>query len=161
MAMKNETTTTKKSTSSNVNKGAWTTEEDERLARVIETHGPRKWKSIATKAGRLPGRTDNEIKNYWNSHLSKKIQQQEKKRRRDPKAQVCNNVQETKVVVQLEKEDVKVSEEGTSSDAGELQTNATSSNADDQFFDFSSEGLTNMEWMSQFLDVNDVLCWFS
>ncbi|KAI3831917.1 hypothetical protein MKX03_022289 [Papaver bracteatum] len=210
MDMKNEATTTKKSTGSNVNKGAWTTEEDERLAQVIETHGPRKWKSVATKAGlnrcgkscrlrwmnylrpnikrgnisdqeedlilrlhkllgnrwsliagRLPGRTDNEIKNYWNSHLSKKLQQQEKKRRRGPKAQVCNKVQETKVVVQLEKEDVKVSEEATSSEAGELQTNATSFNADDQFFDFSSEGLTNMEWMSQFLDVNDVLCWFS
>lgn len=24
-------------------------------------------------AGRIPGRTDNEIKNYWNSHLSKKL----------------------------------------------------------------------------------------
>jgi myb proto-oncogene protein len=24
-------------------------------------------------AGRIPGRTDNEIKNYWNTHLSKKL----------------------------------------------------------------------------------------
>ncbi|CAM8889842.1 unnamed protein product [Rhodiola kirilowii] len=106
------------------NRGAWTPEEDQRLAQVIETQGPKRWKSIATKAGlnrcgkscrlrwmnylrpnikrgnisaqeedlilrlhkllgnrwsliagRLPGRTDNEIKNYWNSHLSKKAKQ--------------------------------------------------------------------------------------
>ena len=29
-----------------------------------------RWSLIA---GRLPGRTDNEVKNYWNSHLRKKL----------------------------------------------------------------------------------------
>ncbi|KAJ0987612.1 hypothetical protein J5N97_005968 [Dioscorea zingiberensis] len=33
--------------------------------------GSRPWWSLI--AGRLPGRTDNEIKNYWNTHLSKTI----------------------------------------------------------------------------------------
>ncbi|KAF2299088.1 hypothetical protein GH714_030508 [Hevea brasiliensis] len=110
-----------------MNKGAWTGEEDRKLAEYIEVHGPKRWKTVAMKAGlnrcgkscrlrwlnylrpnikrgnisdeeedlilrlhkllgnrwsliagRLPGRTDNEIKNYWNSHLSKKINKKEK-----------------------------------------------------------------------------------
>ncbi|CAK7348689.1 unnamed protein product [Dovyalis caffra] len=32
-----------------------------------------RWSLIA---GRLPGRTDNEIKNYWNTHLSKRLRSQ-------------------------------------------------------------------------------------
>ncbi|KAJ7951514.1 MYB transcription factor [Quillaja saponaria] len=108
------------------NKGAWTSEEDQKLSEVIEVYSAKKWNTIATKAGlnrsgkscrlrwlnylkpnikirnmsneeedlilrihklvgdrwaliagRLPGRTDIEIKNYWNSHLSKKIKQVE------------------------------------------------------------------------------------
>lgn len=45
-------------------------EEDERL--IIHLHSilGNKWSAIAS---RLPGRTDNEIKNYWNTHIRKKL----------------------------------------------------------------------------------------
>lgn len=33
------------------NKGAWTAEEDRKLAEVIASHGPKRWKTIAAKAG--------------------------------------------------------------------------------------------------------------
>ncbi|KAG2331611.1 hypothetical protein Bca52824_002791 [Brassica carinata] len=104
------------------NKGAWTTEEDQRLIDYIRIHGEGCWRSLPKSAGllrcgkscrlrwinylrpdlkrgnfsdeedqviirlhsllgnkwsliagRLPGRTDNEIKNYWNTHIKRKL----------------------------------------------------------------------------------------
>ncbi|CAL9781357.1 unnamed protein product, partial [Musa acuminata subsp. burmannicoides] len=46
------------------------TEEEEQLIIHLHSMLGNKWSSIATK---LPGRTDNEIKNYWNTHLRKKL----------------------------------------------------------------------------------------
>lgn len=36
-----------------MNRGAWTAEEDRKLAEYIETHGAQKWKTVATESGSL------------------------------------------------------------------------------------------------------------
>ncbi|XP_010917170.1 transcription factor MYB1 [Elaeis guineensis] len=52
-------------------RGNITQEEEDLIIRLHKLLGNR-WSLIA---GRLPGRTDNEIKNYWNTILRKKVQQ--------------------------------------------------------------------------------------
>ncbi|KAI4303854.1 hypothetical protein MLD38_039443 [Melastoma candidum] len=55
--------------SPNVKRGDFTHEEEDLIIRLHNLLGNR-WSLIA---GRLPGRTDNQVKNHWNSHLRKKI----------------------------------------------------------------------------------------
>ncbi|XP_072956956.1 MYB31 transcription factor31-like [Typha angustifolia] len=52
-----------------VKRGNFTDEEDELIIKLHSLLG-NKWSLIA---GRLPGRTDNEIKNYWNTHIRRKL----------------------------------------------------------------------------------------
>ncbi|XP_027343340.1 transcription factor MYB13-like [Abrus precatorius] len=58
----------------NIKRGNFTQEEDETIMKLIQRLGNR-WSAIAAQ---LPGRTDNEIKNYWHTHLKKRYQQNEK-----------------------------------------------------------------------------------
>ncbi|XP_047151570.1 transcription factor MYB63-like, partial [Vigna umbellata] len=52
-----------------VKRGNFTPEEEETIIRLHRAMG-NKWSKIAS---RLPGRTDNEIKNVWNTHLKKRL----------------------------------------------------------------------------------------
>ncbi|XP_009347814.2 MYB-like transcription factor 4 [Pyrus x bretschneideri] len=105
-----------------INKGAWSKQEDQKLVDYIQKHGEGCWNALPKAAGlsrcgkscrlrwinylrpdlkresiredeedliirlhallgnrwsliagRLPGRTDNEVKNYWNTHIRKKL----------------------------------------------------------------------------------------
>ncbi|KAM5579548.1 transcription factor MYB1-like [Rosa sericea] len=53
-----------------IKRGNITRDEEELIIRLHKLLGNR-WSLIA---GRLPGRTDNEIKNYWNTNIGKKVQ---------------------------------------------------------------------------------------
>ncbi|KAJ8553140.1 hypothetical protein K7X08_020533 [Anisodus acutangulus] len=52
-----------------IKRGNFSQDEEDLIIRLHSLLGNR-WSLIA---GRLPGRTDNEIKNYWNTHLIKKL----------------------------------------------------------------------------------------
>ncbi|KAJ7979261.1 Myb transcription factor [Quillaja saponaria] len=56
-----------------IKRGNISEEEEDLIIRLHKLLGNR-WSLIA---GRLPGRTDNEIKNYWNTNLSKRLIQNE------------------------------------------------------------------------------------
>ncbi|KAB5574185.1 hypothetical protein DKX38_001379 [Salix brachista] len=187
--------TMKKVSAKPMERGAWTAEEDRKLAEVIEIHGAKRWRTIASRAdlnrcgkscrlrwlnylrpnikrgnisdqeedlifrlhkllgnrwsliaGRLPGRTDNEIKNYWNSHLSKKINKKGKQIE-------DSNREGQKIEKKTTEFNWELKEDNNPRNGSEEGSNVNF-NIDD-FFDFSDEDPSNLEWMSRFLEMDE------
>ncbi|KAJ4953025.1 hypothetical protein NE237_029857 [Protea cynaroides] len=129
----------------NIKRGNISDQEEDLILRLHRLLGNR-WSLIA---GRLPGRTDNEIKNYWNCHLSKKINQKQMPIT-IPKA----DLERTKA---LENDHEDGSEEGTSRGVGESDVSFHLG----ELLDFSSEVPLDMEWVTKFLETDEGLCQFS
>ncbi|CAE6025313.1 unnamed protein product [Arabidopsis arenosa] len=86
-----ETTATATMEGRGLKKGPWTTTEDAILTEYVRKHGEGNWNAVqknsekiiielhaklgnkwARMASQLPGRTDNEIKNYWNTRMKRR-----------------------------------------------------------------------------------------
>ncbi|CAJ1943320.1 unnamed protein product [Sphenostylis stenocarpa] len=178
-----------------INRGSWTPEEDRKLAQCIETHGAKRWKTVALKsglkrcgkscrlrwlnylrpnikrgnisdeeedlilrlhrllgnrwsliAGRLPGRTDNEIKNYWNSHLCKKLNKKEER-------------PESSTTQEITGQNLNAGHNNPAMSENEVATNESGTldvtfNVDD-FFNFSAES-SGLDWLNKYLELDKI-----
>ncbi|KAI4337184.1 hypothetical protein L6164_015631 [Bauhinia variegata] len=130
----------------NIKIGNITDQEEDLILRLHKLLGNR-WSLIA---GRLPGRTDNEIKNYWNSHLSKKIKLQNQNRvlKMESMHTQPPEIDAVKVLEDNEKATTKVEEE----------SKTTRFIEGDDLFHCADEDPLSLEWMSKFLDLDE--SWF-
>lgn len=117
---------------------------ENRRDKGLNLNGTVWWCRWSLIAARLPGRTDNEIKNYWNYHLRKK--------RLEERVLVAGISSEE----MGSKSDEQSGEEKGTSVSSKAEENSEDSEAKlddfDDFFDFSNENPSTLEWVTKFLE---------
>jgi len=112
-----------------IKRGNFTAEEEESIIKLHEMLGNR-WSAIAAK---LPGRTDNEIKNVWHTHLKKKLpkteHQQSSKAKRASKLKIKRSDSNSSTITQSEPATLCLRDTETSS-ACTTTTIATTTSSD-------------------------------
>ncbi|KDP40332.1 hypothetical protein JCGZ_02330 [Jatropha curcas] len=103
-----------------IKRGNFTLEEEETIIKLHATLGNR-WSAIAAK---LPGRTDNEIKNVWHTHLKKRLKQKNDSNQM-PKCDDLNNQSENSILPESIMES-PASPQPSSSDISTVTENSSS-----------------------------------
>ncbi|KAL5064277.1 hypothetical protein RYX36_026014 [Vicia faba] len=125
----------------NIKRGNISDEEEDLILRLHKLLGNR-WSLIA---GRLPGRTDNEIKNYWNSHLCKKASHIEEK----PET---STTQETIVQDNIMGDSVML--ENKYSISGSVDSDVLFDV--NEFLDFSADEPYEFDWVNKLLEFEQI-----
>nr|XP_043609982.1 transcription factor MYB8-like [Erigeron canadensis] len=102
-------------------RGNFTPQEDQLILSLHAVLG-NKWSMIASK---LPGRTDNEIKNYWNTHIKRKLSLNQ-----PTTTNVVNAIEEAKVVLEYP---TQVKESTNSGGGGDFSSSTTSGISNEEF----------------------------
>ncbi|XP_021752207.1 transcription factor MYB4-like [Chenopodium quinoa] len=77
-----------------IKRGNFSTEEEDTIIQLHEMLGNR-WSAIAA---RLPGRTDNEIKNVWHTHLKKRLKEYQPTKSHGKMAKKCHDANNKKAL---------------------------------------------------------------